>query len=47
MDELIREYEQKLQEIYDNKTAGDYTFYGVLTEFAKKVQHYEAVRRSG
>jgi hypothetical protein len=38
MDELIATYAQALQIIYDNRTAGDSTFTGVLFEFAHKVQ---------
>lgn len=36
-DELLAEYAAKLQEIYDNRTAGDYTFAGVLGEFSKAI----------
>lgn len=38
MDELIREYADILQNIYENDTVGDYTYYGVLTEFARKME---------
>ena len=31
--ELIRDYGRVLREIYDNRTAGDYTFVGVLSAF--------------
>lgn len=34
MDVLIREYAGKLQAVYDNRTAGDFTFVGILAEFA-------------
>lgn len=29
-DDILRNYEDRLQEIYDNQTAGDHTFIGVL-----------------
>ena len=32
-DEVIRDYVGVLREIYDNRTAGDYTFAGVLFAF--------------
>ena len=32
-DEVIRDYVGVLREIYDNRTAGDYTFAGVLATF--------------
>ena len=38
MDSLIGIYADKLQLIYDFRTAGEYTFIGVLSEFALKVQ---------
>ena len=34
-DELFHEWADKLQNIYDNQTAGDYTFLGYLGAFAK------------
>lgn len=37
MRELIDEYAVILDSIYQNRTAGDYTFEGVLFEFALKV----------
>lgn len=37
MDELIEEYAKILQEIYDSQSAGDYTFKGILHEFARKI----------
>lgn len=33
MDEVIQKYAKRLQSIYDNHTAGDYTFSGVLHKF--------------
>ena len=33
MDELIAQYADKLQSIYDDRTAGDATFVGVLAQF--------------
>lgn len=38
MDDLIAETAAKLQDIYDNRTAGDHTFTGVLFEFTLAVQ---------
>lgn len=37
MDELIREYVDKLALVYNRRTAGDYTFDGILSEFARKI----------
>jgi len=36
MDELISEFAAKLREIYKKQTAGDFTFEGVLAEFARR-----------
>lgn len=33
MDELIHQYADELQKIYDNRTAGAHTFVGVLASF--------------
>ena len=38
IDELISKYESIMQSIYDNRTAGDHTFTGVLSEFAREVE---------
>lgn len=38
MDELIKEYEKILDDIYDHRTRGDYTWYGLLAEFANKAK---------
>jgi hypothetical protein len=38
IDDLIAAYATELQNIYDGRTAGDYTFIGVLSEFARAVQ---------
>lgn len=35
MDEVIAEFAAKLQKIYDERTAGDHTFAGVLVEFSR------------
>lgn len=35
-DQLITEYAAKLRRIYNNRTAGDFTFEGVLTDFARR-----------
>lgn len=37
MDETIRKYAAILKRIYDNRTAGVYTFQGVLAEFAREI----------
>lgn len=37
VDELIRIYAIKLGQVYDNRTAGDHTFTGILAEFARKL----------
>jgi hypothetical protein len=37
MDTLISEYAALLERIYENRTAGDYTFEGVLSLFANRV----------
>jgi hypothetical protein len=36
-DDLIRKYADQLQDIYDRKTAGAYTFTGVLATFAHEL----------
>lgn len=36
MDELIKKYADRLQAIYDKKTAGDHTFLGVLSDFLRE-----------
>jgi hypothetical protein len=41
-DELIREYSETLRKIYEDRTAGDYTFQGVLVMFAMKLQELDA-----
>lgn len=33
VDRLVHEYSKRLQKIYDERTAGDYTFVGVLGDF--------------
>ena len=35
MNELINYYANELRKIYDDRTAGDHTFEGVLAEFFK------------
>ena len=37
-DTVIAKYAGELRSIYDNRTAGDYTFEGVLTSFLMEVQ---------
>lgn len=39
MDALIQKYSDELQKIYDNRTAGDFTFTGVLAEFLNAAQY--------
>jgi hypothetical protein len=39
VDDLIKRYAAVLQEIYDNRTAGDSTFSGVLAEFVSAAQY--------
>lgn len=36
-DDIIYRYAEILQRIYDNQTAGEYTFNGVLAEFAQEL----------
>lgn len=36
MDELLQKYADKLQEIYEKRTAGDHTFVGVLVEYERE-----------
>ncbi len=38
VDQKIARYAKTLQAIYDNRTAGDYTFSGVLATFLNDVQ---------
>jgi hypothetical protein len=38
IEELINYYDLELQRIYNEKTAGDYTFSGVLAEFARAIE---------
>ncbi len=33
MDELLHQYAERLQDVYDKRTAGDYSFLGILSEF--------------
>lgn len=47
-DEIIKKYATHLREIYDERTAGDYTFTGVLSEFLRACEdarHDEFVGR--
>lgn len=44
IDELIAEYADKLRQIYDNRTVGDYTFNGLLSEFAHEIVHESIFR---
>lgn len=47
MDSLIKKYADKLQDIYDNRTAGDHTFTGVLSSMlsAAFVQEAQRIQR--
>lgn len=38
-DNVIRDFSDKLQKIYDNRTAGDGTFYGVLADFLRSLEN--------
>lgn len=40
MDDLINDYAIELQTVYDNKTAGQYTWSGMLGEFARRMPAY-------
>lgn len=40
--ELLRKYADELQAIYDNQTAGDHTFIGVLAAFAMEWDNVSA-----
>lgn len=44
MDELIARHAASLRKIYDERTAGDYTFTGVLAEF---LRDYEQTKWTG
>ena len=44
MDKLIREYADKLQAVYDSRTAGDGTFVGILAEFGRKARIEELAK---
>lgn len=36
-DQLIDAAAKKLREVYDNQTAGDYTFEGILSAFLRQI----------
>lgn len=38
MDEIIQKYADRLQEIYDKRTAGDHTFTGVLATMLMEIE---------
>lgn len=44
--ELAEEYASKLQDIYEKRTAGDFTFLGVLGEYTQKLDQLRAKRPS-
>lgn len=35
-DELIRKYAEKLEKVYNEQTAGDFTFDGILAQFLRE-----------
>lgn len=37
MDELINKYSEILQKVYDDQTAGDYTFVGILSTMLREL----------
>lgn len=43
--DLIRDYAKHLQKVYDERTAGDYNFHGLLADFAGDVK--TALERQG
>lgn len=44
MDQHLSDYAGHLQKIYDERTAGDFTFLGVLSDFARTCfEHFEAL----
>ena len=45
-DAVIRDYAGRLQRIYDERTAGDHTFSGVLAEFLRVTQDVRPFRRA-
>ena len=44
-DELISTFADKLCNIYDSRTAGDYTFHGVITDLLNKYDKLVAARQ--
>lgn len=46
MDELMRLYAERLQKVYDERTAGDYSFLGILSEFSDHIVDYGPARDS-
>lgn len=45
MDQHLSDYAGHLQKIYDERTAGDFTFLGVLSDFARTCfEHFEGLR---
>lgn len=46
VDELIAEYAEKLERIYNERTAGDHTFTGVLAMFLSEVDNTRVLRNA-
>ena len=46
IDKIINKYAGELQKIYDNQTAGDSTFHGVLGSFLLEIKNDPLVDKS-
>lgn len=44
MDDLIKKYAAKAGRIYDNRTAGDFTWHGLLADFVREMAKIEGER---
>ena len=44
IDDLINDYAMRAQDIYDNETAGQYTWSGLLGEFTQQLPAYDRDR---
>lgn len=44
IDTIIKDFAKKAETIYENGTAGDYTWEGFLTAFLRTVRQFEAER---
>lgn len=38
LDALIEEYADKAEKVYESRTAGDFTWHGLLSEFSRKAR---------